>query len=178
MRSIPQQLTALAGQQVLPGRAVTNHGKERAMKRRRDVRLIAILFTMVMLLGVSAAEARNPRPPRPPRPPRRCHPGTVCRHGTGFCNDAGRCCDTCQDGLCIGSACPAPQRHSCGTIGANTYCALQGTKCCVGAREATGCAEGTKCAANLDAYCCPVDYQICGIWAGYPCVPPGSQCPE
>jgi len=98
------------------------------------------------------------------------------------CGSCGNVClggDTCQNGLCIGSACPAPQWHSCGTIGANTYCALQGTSCCVGAREATGCGEGTKCAANLDAYCCPVDYQICGsIWAGYPCVPPGAQCPE
>jgi hypothetical protein len=46
MRSMPQQLTALAGQQVLARRAVTNHGKERAMKRRRVFRLIAILFTV------------------------------------------------------------------------------------------------------------------------------------
>ncbi len=336
------------------------------MNRRRVFRLIAILFTVWVLLDLSQAEARNHRPPRPPRPPKKCHAGKSCDHGTGICNDAGRCCDTmdgdvacgseccefsnqaccdgqtcanllednnncggcgiactggkscqnractcpneetdcggtckdllfddancgacgtpcadgescflgrcgcsdpsqlscdgqcidgfgdrnncgacgnvcpagqdcvggqcqppcdachqrvnnvcvlididkdtvcdgacvdtltdsnncgscgneclggdtCQNGLCIGSACPAPQWHSCGTIGANTYCALQGTKCCVGEREATGCGEGTKCAANLDAYCCPVDYTVCGIWAGYPCVPPGSQCPE
>jgi len=87
--------------------------------------------------------------------------------------------DTCQNGICIGSACPAPDWHSCGTIGASTYCARQGDKCCAGAREATGCSPGTKCASNLDAYCCPLDYTICsGIWAGYPCVPPGSQCPD
>jgi hypothetical protein len=97
------------------------------------------------------------------------------------CGSCGNEClggDTCQNGLCIGSACPAPQWHSCGTIGATTYCELQGTKCCIGAREATGCGDGTKCAANLDAYCCPADYKICGIWAGYPCVPADAQCPE
>ena len=97
------------------------------------------------------------------------------------CGSCGNVClggDTCQNGLCIGSACPAPDWRSCGTIGPTTYCALQGTTCCVGARDATGCGAGTKCAANLDAYCCPIDDQICGISAGYPCVPPGSQCPQ
>jgi hypothetical protein len=97
------------------------------------------------------------------------------------CGSCGNKClggDTCQNGLCIGSACPAPDWHSCGTIGATTYCTRQGNTCCVGAREATGCGEGTKCAANLDAYCCPADYKICGIWAGYPCVPADAQCPE
>ena len=59
---MPQQLTALAGQQVLPGRAVTKHGKEPAMQRRRVFRLIAILFTVWALLDLSDAEARNPRP--------------------------------------------------------------------------------------------------------------------
>ena len=97
------------------------------------------------------------------------------------CGSCGNVClggDTCQNGLCIGSACPAPDWRSCGTIGATTYCALQGTTCCVGARDATGCGAGTKCAANLDAYCCPIDDQVCGISVGYPCVPPGSQCPQ
>jgi len=118
-----------------------------------------------------------------------CGAGQMCCGGgcvdtatdSNNCGSCGNVClggDTCQNGLCIGSACPAPQWRSCGTIGATTYCELQGTKCCIGAREATGCGDGTKCAANLDAYCCPVDYTICGIWAGYPCVPPGSPCPE
>ena len=113
---------------------------------------------------------------------------TVCdgvcvdtQNDSSNCGSCGNKClggDTCQNGLCIGSACPAPEWHSCGTIGATTYCPRQGNKCCVGAREATGCGEGTQCAANLDAYCCPADYKICGIWAGYPCVPPDAQCPE
>ena len=81
------------------------------MERRRVFRLIAILFTMCALLDMSAAEARNPRPPRPPR---RCHPGKVCRHGTGFCNDAGRCCDTMDGDVACGSNCCEPGQACCG----------------------------------------------------------------
>ena len=72
------------------------------MQRRRVFRLIAVLFTMWALLDLSAAEARTPRPPRPPR---RCRPGTLCRHKTGFCNDAGRCCDTLDGDVACGSEC-------------------------------------------------------------------------
>src|SRR5437016_5825101 len=75
------------------------------MKRRRDFRFIAILFTMVMLLGVSAAEARNPRPRRLPRAPRRCHPGTSCQHRSGVCNDAGPCCNTHAGDVACGVSC-------------------------------------------------------------------------
>ena len=82
------------------------------MERRRVFRLIAILFTMWALLDMSAAEARNPRPPR--RTPRRCHPGKVCRHGTGFCNDAGRCCDTMDGDVACGSNCCEPGQACCG----------------------------------------------------------------
>lgn len=106
---MPQQLTALAGQQVLPGRAVTDHGKEPAMQRRRVFRLIAILFTMWALLDLSAAEARNPRPPR------RCHPGAGCQRGTGVCNDAHQCCSTFAGEVACGTTC-------CNTLVGNSCC--------------------------------------------------------
>src|SRR5262249_41157402 len=115
----------------------TNHGKERAMLRGRVFRSIAILFTMCSLLGASAVEARTPRPPRPPRPPRsqRCHPGSVCRHGTGFCNDAGRCCDTMDGDVACGSnCCEFPTEaccdgHTCTDLQQNDNCGGCGIVC-------------------------------------------------
>jgi len=97
------------------------------------------------------------------------------------CGSCGNVClggDTCQDGLCTGGGCPPPSWHSCGVFSGSTHCCLNGTRCCAGERTSACCGEGTQCAANLDAYCCPADWKICGIAAGYPCVPPGSPCPQ
>ena len=82
------------------------------MVRARVSWLIAILLTTWALLGGSAAEARDPRPPRPPRV-KRCHPGATCRHGTGVCNDAGRCCDTMDGDEACGSECCEFSNQAC-----------------------------------------------------------------
>jgi len=104
------------------------------MVRRRVFRLIAILFTVWALLDMSAAEARAPRPPRP-RPPRRCRPGTLCRHKTGFCNDAGRCCDSLDGDVACGSeCCEFPDQaccdgHTCTDLLSNDNCGGCGIVC-------------------------------------------------
>ena len=98
------------------------------------------------------------------------------------CGSCGNVCvggDTCQNGICKGSACP-DQWHSCGVTypGGITHCCLNGDTCSIGERDAACCGEGTFTCANLDGYCCPVGYQCCGNHVGYPCVPPGAQCPQ
>ena len=103
--SVSRQLTARGSGGTALG-CGDQHGRK-TMARRRLLGPIAILLVTGALLGASAAEARSRRPPRPPRPPRsqRCHPGTVCRGGTGVCNDAGRCCNTSEGDVACGSDC-------------------------------------------------------------------------
>lgn len=157
--ALTEQLTALVGQRVLPLGAVTNHGKERAMKRRRVFRLIAILFTVWTLLDASAAEARKTRPPGSPRPSqhRRCHPGTVCRHGTGFCNDAGRCCNTADgDVACGSSCCEFATQACCG--GSTCVDVLQDNDNCGGCGIV--CSGGKSCQNRVCT--CPAGTTDCG----------------
>ena len=150
--------------------------KERAMQRRRVFRLIAILFTMWALLDLSAAEARTPRPPRPPRPPRRCHPGALCQHGTGVCNDAGQCCGTSE--------------FACGTSCCN---ALPNVGCCDGACVYTDTEENCGGCGNVchggkfctDGVCaCRGGETDCNgfcanlLWDNLNCGACGTQCAE
>jgi len=146
------------------------------MQRRRVFRLIAILFTMWALLDLSAAEARTPRPPRPPRPPRRCHPGSLCQHGTGVCNDAGQCCGTSE--------------FACGTSCCN---ALPNVGCCDGACVYTDTEENCGGCGNVchggkfctDGVCaCRGGETDCNgfcanlLWDNLNCGACGTQCAE
>src|SRR5262245_10033588 len=125
-----------------------------AMVRGRVFRLIAILLTM-WALGVSAAEARTPRPPRPPRE-RHCRPGRACRHGTGFCNDAGRCCDTADGDFACGSNCCEPGQACCG--GSACVDVQHDNNNCGGCGIV--CSGGQSCQNGVCT--CPGDLDDCG----------------
>ena len=120
-----------------------------------------------------------------------CGAGQTCCGGgcvdtatdSNNCGSCGYPClggDTCQNGLCTGGGCPE-QWHSCGVAyppHVTNVCCLHGFTCSIAERNTACCSPGTKACPNLDGYCCPADYICCGNHLGYPCVPPGSQCPE
>ena len=84
--------------------------------------------------------------------------------------------DTRQNGVCTGGGCP-DQWHSCGVAYPHvTMCAAQRVH--VHRERVPVPWRGDVARPNLDGYRRPAGYQCCGNQLGYPCVPPGAQCPE
>ena len=123
------------------------------MVRRRNIGLIAIFIAVCALIGASVADAKS----RTPRPPRQCRPGKPCRHGTGICNDAGRCCNTAEGDVPCGGNCCEPGIQACcdgstcaNLLEDNSNCGGCGNVCTGGKTCQNGvCAcpnGGTECA--------------------------------
>src|SRR5262245_43760411 len=109
-----------------------------------------------------------------------CVDPTTDSANCGSCDNVCLGADTCQNGVCTGGGCPE-QWHSCEVAyppHVTDVCCLNGSTCSIGERGASCWSPGPFAFPNLDGACCPAGYQCCGNHVGYPCVPPGAQCPQ